>query len=90
MVLVRSDERDIGIVFVWGMAILTFPLGLLAIFIFGALSLYAYETFAPANYQGSTDYSIISLVVIWLVLVVVGYFQWFGLVPWLLHKWRKT
>ncbi|HSD44477.1 MAG TPA: hypothetical protein VLD36_21765 [Burkholderiales bacterium] len=66
------------------MAFLTLPLGLLWWLLLSAtgyvLSLVGIEI-------GST--SAIADFVVWFGFVVIGYFQWFKLVPWLTARWRS-
>lgn len=95
MTMLMMHERDIGIVFGWGMLVLTFPLGWLLITIFGALTLYSYD-FSPKvsnqeliNELGSKNssvYLMMTIFIIWLALVAVGYFQWFRIVPWIFQR----
>lgn len=72
--------KDIVPVFLWAMIFLTFPSGILtasfsALLVMGADS----EFLLPIS-------STVGLSALWFAFVLIGYVQWFFLIPWL---WRK-
>jgi hypothetical protein len=66
---IPSAQKDAGTVLTFTTFALSFPLGLLGALILSAVS----------QWMGPT--SMVSLVGIWLLFVVLGYLQWFKLVP---------
>jgi len=63
------------------MFVLTFPLGLILFLLVNCVAYVLYTKFgisAPENY--------FALTVTWIVFVVVGYFQWFVLIPYLKRR----
>jgi hypothetical protein len=88
MTLFLYDPRtasDADLILVYGMLGLAFPSGFL-VAAFVALLAYAEEATGVAIVNANYGRGTIAL--IWLCFVVVGYFQWFMLLPWLTRKWR--
>jgi len=69
------EERDNPIVFAYLMMILTFPSGMLALYLAVVLP------FAPDAPSRLFDYFIP-----WVLMTLSGYWQWFKVVPWLARK----
>jgi hypothetical protein len=77
---IKQSIHDMPEVAVWSMAILSFPSSILSLSIFGPL--WAYTSAALGlNYHPFWD-----LIPFWLVNSLLGYFQWFVLLPWLFQK----
>lgn len=75
-----KPNSDIGIFFAWCMLFLSFPSGLLVSLVYVAV------------YEGlsiTIETSYLSLVLDWVGFFVLGYLQWFKLVPWLIARWRS-
>lgn len=70
---------DIWIFLTWLMLILSFPAGL-------AVSAAHYALGFAFSITIETSY--LSLALEWLVYFVLGYLQWFVLLPWLWRKWK--
>jgi hypothetical protein len=77
---VQREIHDMPIVFVWFLVFLSFPLGAGAVVFLGIV-------------MGSSDANYVpfwSELPLWLVAVLVGYWQWFILVPALVRKiWSR-
>lgn len=78
-----THSSDVGIIIVWSMLILSFPISNLCFLILGGLE-YALDEIADITV--STTYA--SLVIFWILLFVAGYWQWFILTPKLVAKLR--
>lgn len=78
-----SPASDIHVVFGYGMAVLTFPCGLLVMWAWGGL-------LWTLHHQLALDLPRSADVVLWLLLVAVGAWQWFGLFPTLLSRLRRA
>lgn len=84
--LYRFDGKpnsDIGVFLAWSMLALAFPSSLLVAGAFTGISIAAesfFSTVIPTSYWW--------IAITWLCFFVVGYLQWFVLLPWLWHKWR--
>jgi hypothetical protein len=80
-----QTAKDADLLLVYGMMAMAFPSGFLVAAFFALLA-YAEESIGVplinANYGRGT------IVFMWLCFVVVGYLQWFRLLPWLMAKWR--
>ena len=74
-----KSDSDIGIFFAWYMLFLSFPGGLLVSLVHVAL----YEGFSI-----TIGASYLSFVLDWAGFFVLGYLQWFKLVPYLIAKVR--
>ena len=78
-----KPNSDIGIFFAWCMLFLSFPSGLLVSLVHMTL----YDGFSVA-----VETSYLSLVLDWVGFLVLGYLQWFKLLPYLittLLRFRK-
>ena len=74
-----KPNSDIGIFFAWCMLFLSFPVGLL-------VSLAHVALYDGLSVTIETSY--LSFIVDWLGFFVLGYLQWFKLVPYLIDKLR--
>ena len=84
--LAKFDHRpdsDIADFLVWGMLVLSVPSGILVILLYAGLAYVLHNTFAITV---STTY--LTLSVIWLLFFIVGYAQWFYLLPRMITKMR--
>ena len=70
---------DIWIFLTWLMLILSFPAGLVVSVAHYALG---------STFSITVETSYLSLALEWLVYFVLGYLQWFVLLPWLWRKWK--
>ena len=80
-----ATAKDADLILVYGMFALAFPSGFLVAAFVALLAYVEEKTGVPminANYGRGT------ITLMWLCFVVAGYLQWFGLVPWLMEKWR--
>jgi hypothetical protein len=77
------SEPDIAITFGLTMIILAFPIGYGLGALIGFLSLVLYESW------GITIPRLYDDVIVWILFVPAGYFQWFVLIPWLRRKAGK-
>ena len=75
-----KPNSDIGILLAWSMLFLSFPAGLIISLIYVALYDFLSITL-------STTY--LNLVLDWTGCFVLGYLQWFKLLPFLIEKWRS-
>jgi hypothetical protein len=85
--LSKFDQRpdsDIADFLVWGMLVLTVPSGILAMLLYAGFAYALHNTFAVTV---PTTYSTLS--VTWLLYFVVGYVQWFYLLPRLVARMRR-
>lgn len=74
-----KPNSDIGILFAWYMLALSFPASLVVPLVHVAL-------FDGLGIAVESSYS--SFVLDWLGFFLVGYLQWFVVVPWLWRKWK--
>jgi len=72
-------ERDTDVVMFLGIMVLTFPSGLLVAWLLRALS-HSVLTIPD---------SALGPYVVFAILIVVGYSQWFVVVPWLFHRFAE-
>jgi len=79
-----GPRSDAGVLFAAAMATLTFPSGLL---VSGFIAMLATVNDGKMPYAIENLPPWIGFTVLWLAFCVVGYLQWFRLVPWL---WRKS
>lgn len=75
-----KPNSDIGIFFAWCMLFLSFPGGLLVSLAHVAL----YEVFSI-----SITTSYLSFVLDWLGFIILGYLQWFKLLPYIIGRLRE-
>lgn len=78
-----KPNSDADVLLAYGMLALAFPISLLLAIIAGIIGQSAYSSF---GYVLETSYWSIALT--WLCFFVVGYLQWFKLVPYLIGKLR--
>jgi len=78
---VQRDIHDTDIAVVW---FLTLPIGYGLTAFLGFVFMLLYETFGVVVPGGFLFNSLL-----WVLFVVVGYFQWFLIVPWAYRKVRK-
>lgn len=78
--------RDADILLIYGMLILAFPSGFLVAGLFSFLNYWLYWFGIPLFLE---QYSIASIVSIWVAFFVCGYIQWFVLFPNLFRTFRK-
>jgi hypothetical protein len=69
------------VTFIKMMTIVTFPIGYLAIYIMRAMVWVMAATF---DHQVASSYNL--MMTLWVLMTVLGYFQWFYVVPRLLTK----
>lgn len=74
----QADNSDADIVMIWGMILLSAPLGFVVLLLFAALLLHT-GTAEMSWYQ--------STLLIWLMLAASGYLQWFVVIP---KIWRRV
>lgn len=77
---------DIGIFLVYGMLFLAFPSSLLVAGIFALISMLQDQLGVPFLDAIGSNY--FGFCVMWFAFFVVGYLQWFVLLPWLWRKWK--
>jgi hypothetical protein len=84
--LYRFDGKpnsDIEVFLAWSMLVLSFPSSLLIALLLSGTAIVAealFSTVIPSHYW--------SIFISWICFFVVGYWQWFVLLPWLWRKWR--
>lgn len=76
--------RDAELILLYGMMALSFPTSYACLLILGALGFFAEKWWGSLSIN--SGYA--TLIVEWLALFVVGYLQWFVLLPWLWRKWK--
>jgi hypothetical protein len=74
-----KTNSDIWIVLTWSMLVLSFPASLIVSLAHMALD-------AGLSITIKTSY--LSLAIEWVAYFVLGYLQWFVLLPWLWRKWK--
>ena len=79
-----KPNSDIEVFLIWSMLVLSFPTGLLYLLL-AALLVHSAEILF--GFTLATSY--ISMLVTWSALFVLGYFQWFKLVPFLWEKIKR-
>lgn len=67
---------EYAVTFIVMMSIVTFPIGFLAIYLLRAM-VWIFSTALNHDMTGSYDFSIS----LWILMTVLGYFQWFYLIP---------
>lgn len=80
-----KPNSDAEVLLAYGMLILSFPFGLLLSTVVGILGYWLYVFF---GYVLTTNYW--SLFITWLCLFMVGYWQWFRFLPWIIQKVRRV
>lgn len=79
-----KPNSDIEVFLVWSMLALAFPSSLLVAGVLAGISIAAerfFSTVIPTSYWW--------IGITWLCFFVVGYLQWFVLLPWLWRKWKS-
>ncbi len=76
-----KPNSDISDFLVWTMVLLTFPLGLVIGLLIGWISFLLYES---TGVMSSVSYGM--LFIAWLIFFIVGYLQWFKMIPLLIQK----
>jgi len=85
----HHDDQHRGVLLTWGMLILSFPSGLLIPYLFVGfgylLLLFGMKPEATSGYYEALVFPVIW----WFSFLVVGYLQWFKLVPHLVIKFLR-
>lgn len=81
---VQRDIHDMPVAFLWLMIFLTFPLGVIGSVAVGAVSATIFSSLG-FGYQ-----PFLEMAAYWCVLVVLGYVQWFILVPAVVRRLRHA
>jgi hypothetical protein len=76
-----KSSSDIGVFLTWAMLVLAFPSSLLTSLLFTVIAIILEKLSSPAI---PTSYP--TLVLTWLGFFVIGYLQWFKLLPYLIGK----
>ena len=79
--------RDADLILVYGMLVLAFPSSFLVVGLI-ALALYAIDTLHVQILSG-LSYGRLSIILTWGAMVIVGYVQWFLVLPTMVSKWRS-
>ena len=74
-----KTNSDIWIVLTWSMLVLSFPASLIVSLVHMALGV---------GFAITIKTSYLSLAIEWAAYFVLGYWQWFVLLPWLWRKWK--
>ena len=82
--LSRTLRNESQIYLIVGMAVLSFPAGLLYVYFFG-LSVYALDIIGFDLHQ----YEMLEVFTVWVGFVLSGYLQWFVLLPFIREKFRS-
>lgn len=83
---VPNSGSDIGIFLIYGMLFLAFPASLLVAAMFALLAMLQERLGVPLLDVIENNYG--GFCLMWLIFFLVGYWQWFVLVPWLWRKWK--
>ena len=78
--------NDIGLFFIGCMIVLTLPSGLSVIGL--AALLIEVQTRTGVMTIGLINSNYFGFVLLWIPIVLIGYLQWFVLLPWLWRKWK--
>ena len=84
---VPSAPNDIGVFLAWGMLVLTFPAGLLVVFLAASVVFLQEEFGVPLMIV--LDHQYIGVLFTSIAFFVAAYLQWFVLLPWLFRKWKR-
>ncbi len=76
-----ETSSDIWIVLTWSMLVLSFPASLIVSLVHMALG---------AGFSITIKTSYLSLAIEWAAYFILGYWQWFVLLPWLWRKWKTN
>jgi len=77
---VQTGNADYEVFLIYGMTLLTFPIGLPVAFLFAAA-----QSHLPASVSAGLP-SAWSLTLFWLLMLIAGYVQWFVIVPTLIRR----
>ena len=77
--------RESSSMFIGILLALSFPLGYLGLFLLGLLV----DVLALLSLQGLLAGRFSEIILLWVGLTAVGWFQWFVLLPWLYRALRK-
>lgn len=84
-----ESGRDIDVFLIWSMMVLSFPASWVIILLYAGVTYLLYSTFS-VTLEADSDYMFYSyLFLTWAAFFVVGYLQWFNLLPWLIRKYRS-
>lgn len=81
-----GPASDIGILLVYGMLFLAFPISLLVAGLFALLALLQEQSGIPLLDLIDSNY--LGFFVMWLAFFTAGYAQWFVLLPHLYRRWK--
>jgi len=84
-VFISKDIKDADIVFIYAMYVLTFPSGFIVQLVFIGVSYISSELFNYTIPSGP-----ITNLFAWLLFIIIGYLQWFKLVPWVYMRLFKS
>lgn len=85
--------RDVELILSYTMFTLSFPLGLISPFLLWVCGLLAdnimnyFGLADPSNFEIQKFY--LAMFSLWFSFFLIGYFQWFKLLPFIIKKWRK-
>jgi len=85
--LPEPAASDIGLFFLGCMIVLTFPSGLLVL---GIVALLVELQAFTGPFLDFLRPSIVGLALVWVGMVVIGYYQWFVVVPWVAKRIRTA
>lgn len=80
-----ATAKDADLILVYGMFVLAFPSGFL---VAAFIALLAYVEEGTGVPMLNANYGRGAITLMWLCFVVVGYLQWFRLLPWLVEMRR--
>jgi len=83
-VLKPNQAEDSFVVFGWGLILLTFPLGWIALVVVGGVHWIAFEVFTVELPGG-----LVATTITWAIVTLIGYFQWFVWLPRLVRSLRR-
>jgi hypothetical protein len=79
-----ESPNDLSVVLIYSMLTLSFPLGLVVSLLMGGVAYWAH--LANWQFHQSIQGPWISITIVWLAFFIVGYIQWFKLIPYLIKK----
>lgn len=77
---VQTRNADYEVFLIYGMTLLTFPIGLPMAFLIAAV-----QSLLPLSASGDLP-SVWSLTLFWLLMLIAGYVQWFVILPKLIRR----
>lgn len=81
--------RDIDVFLIWSMMILSFPASWIIILLYSGITYLLYMLFSVSLTTDGVYMFYGYLFITWVTFFVVGYLQWFKLIPWLIEKGKK-